>query len=163
MDGGSYYASILRGEIDDPDDHSIKRNVSSNPLTGCRRSKHTEKTVDRFNNTSPGSYEPISRFYRLTKEGLSRVIRAGTVPSRGGHTASRPIHPVKNRCITVREAGRIQSFPDWFQFNPTKWHGLRQVGIAVPPLLARAVGVSIKTVIDEKDDLQKEVKINGSK
>lgn len=146
---GSHYSKILRGEIDDPDDHSIKRNVSSKTLTGCRRSKHTEKIVERFKNTIPGSYESISRFYRLTKEGVSNALRAGTVTSHGGHTAPRPIHPVKNRCITVREAARLHSFPDWFQFDPTIWHGFRQVGNSVPPLLARAIGTSIMSAIKE--------------
>ena len=145
---GSVYSRILRGKIDDPDDRSIKRNVSSKILTGCRRSLHTENTVGRFNNTTPGSYESISRFYRLTKDGVSHVIRSGTGSSHGSYTAPRPIHPVRPRCITVREAARLHSFPDWFQFNPTIWHGFRQVGNSVPPLLARAVGASVKKAID---------------
>jgi DNA (cytosine-5)-methyltransferase 1 len=145
---GSWYSKILRGEIDDPHDHSMKRDSKGKALTGCRRSLHTKETVDRFARTIPGSYEPISRFYRLTKDGMSKVLRAGTGRSYGAFTAPRPIHPVTPRCITVREAARLQSFPDWFQFDSTIWHGFRQVGNSVPPLLARAVGASVKKAID---------------
>jgi DNA (cytosine-5)-methyltransferase 1 len=43
----------------------------------------------------------------------------------------------------VREAARLHSYPDWFRFHVTKWHGFRQIGNSVPPLLARAVASKI--------------------
>ena len=39
----------------------------------------------------------------------------------------------------MREAARLHSYPDWFRFHATKWHGFRQIGNSVPPYLARAV------------------------
>ena len=45
--------------------------------------------------------------------------------------------------ITVREAARLSSFPDWFRVHATQWHGLRQLGNAVPPLMAKAIGSTI--------------------
>ena len=53
------------------------------------------------------------------------------------------IHPWKNRTITVREATRFQSFPDSFEFKGSMTSQFRQVGNAVPPLLAKALGKSI--------------------
>ena len=45
--------------------------------------------------------------------------------------------------ITVREAARLHSYPDWFRFHATKWHGFRHIGNSVPPLLARAVAACL--------------------
>lgn len=57
-------------------------------------------------------------------------------------------HYKENRVPTVRESARIQSFPDSFEFIGIKTSQLKQVGNAVPPLLARAVGESIKTMLE---------------
>ncbi|MBQ7007583.1 MAG: DNA cytosine methyltransferase [Ruminococcus sp.] len=53
------------------------------------------------------------------------------------------MHPFLNRAITVREAARIQSFPDTFRFYGTKTSQMKQVGNAVPPLLAQAIAKAI--------------------
>ena len=49
------------------------------------------------------------------------------------------IHPYENRGISVREAARLQSFPDTFTFEGSLMHIQQQIGNAVPPLLAKAV------------------------
>jgi DNA (cytosine-5)-methyltransferase 1 len=139
----SGYARLLRGEARDPEDVSHEGPTDGRKLTGCLRTVHTPDTVERFARTEPGSSEPVSRFYRLSKEGLCPTLRAGSDRSRGSFTAPRPIHPTQARCITVREGARLHSFPDWFRFNATVWHGFRQVGNSVPPMLARAVGRAV--------------------
>lgn len=53
-------------------------------------------------------------------------------------------HPFLNRAITPREAARIQSFPDDYIFYGTKCSVCKQIGNAVPPLLGKAIGESIK-------------------
>lgn len=144
----SEYASVLRGELSDDQDKSEKRSRNGNDLGGCLRTAHTKETIRRFRATEPGSSEPVSRYYRLSKGGLSPTIRAGTGPAQGSFMAARPIHPVDDRCITVREAARLHSFPDWFSFHPTKWHGFRQIGNSVPPRLARAIAQSIARALN---------------
>jgi len=57
-------------------------------------------------------------------------------------------HYKENRVPTVRESARIQSFPDNFEFIGIKTSQLKQVGNAVPPLLAKAVGDSIRTMLE---------------
>ncbi len=69
---------------------------------------------------------------RLKEDGVAATITTRfDTPSSGLFT-----HPVLNRCLTVREAARIQSFPDSFIFHGTKFSQMKQVGNAVPPLLA---------------------------
>ena len=66
--------------------------------------------------------------------------------SKGGH---RFIHPRIPRSITVREAARLQSFPDEFVFPVAQTSAYRQIGNAVPPLVARALGTAlVETVFD---------------
>lgn len=55
----------------------------------------------------------------------------------------RYLHPAQNRPITHREAARLQSFPDSFAFRGSKVEIARQIGNAVPPLLAQAVATSV--------------------
>lgn len=60
-------------------------------------------------------------------------------------------HYKENRVPTVRESARIQSFPDDFEFIGIKTSQLKQVGNAVPPLLAKALGKSIIDVLERSD------------
>ena len=140
LDGGSEYARRLRGDLDDPDDYSYRRVVSPDTLTGCLRARHNDLSRSRFANQPPGTTEPVSRFYKLSPDGISNTLRAGTASDHGAFSAPRPIHPVEPRCITVREAARLHSFPDWFRFHRTIWHGFREIGNAVAPFVGQAVG-----------------------
>jgi DNA (cytosine-5)-methyltransferase 1 len=135
----SQYARKLRCLDLDPDDYSYQRKFDPNLLTSSLRTEHTNASRARFEATLPGKTESISRFRKLHPDGLCNTLRAGTDSARGAHTSPRPIHPYLPRVITVREAARLHSYPDWFRFHATKWHGCRQIGNSVPPLLARAV------------------------
>jgi DNA (cytosine-5)-methyltransferase 1 len=61
----------------------------------------------------------------------------------------RYLHPQQHRPITHREAARLQSFPDSFVFLGSKIQIARQIGNAVPPLLAYAVAASVKLILPE--------------
>lgn len=60
------------------------------------------------------------------------------------------IHPIQDRAISVREAARLQSFPDSFRFSGTKDQQYQQVGNAVPPMLAKALAESVVDALDSK-------------
>jgi DNA (cytosine-5)-methyltransferase 1 len=150
----SAYAKILRGEVRDPQNKSAMHRTNCNGLGGCLRTLHTSETVKRFKSTKQGQTETVSRFYRLAKNGVAPTLRAGTGADQGSFMAPRPIHPFQHRCITVREGARLQSFPDWFRFHPTKWHGFRQVGNSVPPRLARAVARSVWRALEIESSVE---------
>ncbi len=137
------YARRLRSVEADGDDFSHPRAFDKGVLTASLRTIHTPLSMQRFMGTSAGSTEPISRFHKLDPSGLCNTLRAGTDSARGAFTSPRPIHPFLPRVITVREAARLHSYPDWFRFHMTKWHGFRQIGNSVPPLLGRAVARQI--------------------
>lgn len=139
----SFYTQILRGELFEPENLSYPRLWNPQMLTSSMRTQHKENCIRRFEATLPNEQDPISHLRRLDLNGLCHTLRAGTGDERGSYTSPRPIHPTLPRVISVREAARLHSFPDWFRFHQTKWHGFRQVGNAVPPLLARAVGRQI--------------------
>lgn len=106
-------------------------------------SQHTPQSKMKFLSTEPGTVEKTSRFFKLSPSGLCNTLRAGTTSDKGAHTAPRPIHYLEPRCITIREAARLHTFPDWFQFHRTIWHGFREIGNAVIPLLAKSLGEEI--------------------
>lgn len=139
----SDYAAILRGLRTLEDDYAYQRIYDPQLLSSSRRTKHSSQSRQRFAATPVGHREKISRFDKLHPEGVCTTLRAGTDQHKGSFTSPRPIHPTKPRCITVREAARLHSYPDWFRFHVTKWHGFRQVGNSVPPLLAKAVAAEI--------------------
>ncbi|MBE9221634.1 DNA cytosine methyltransferase [Cyanobacterium stanieri LEGE 03274] len=106
-------------------------------------SNHTEKSKQRFQSLSPGKKDQISRFLKLSPNGLCNTLRAGTSSDKGSYTAPRPIHYQQARCITVREGARLHTFPDWFLFHETIWHGFREIGNAVIPIFAKTLGDEI--------------------
>jgi DNA (cytosine-5)-methyltransferase 1 len=57
------------------------------------------------------------------------------------------IHPTQNRSLTPREAARVQSFPDWFEFPIARTHQFRLIGNAVPPLVSEAVGTAVRSYL----------------
>lgn len=144
------YAQQLRGLNIDPTDFGYAREFDHTILTSSLRTAHTELSMQRFMATEHGKTEPISRFRKLPPNGLCNTLRAGTDSARGAFTSPRPIHPFLPRVITVREAARLHSYPDWFRFHMTKWHGFRQIGNSVPPLLGRAVASEIMKALGVK-------------
>lgn len=143
----SLYARRMRGQATDPSNFGYRRSFDPNLLTSSLRTEHTALSQQRFLATENGNTEPISRFKKLHPQGFCNTLRAGTDSARGAFTSPRPIHPFLPRVITVREAARLHSYPDWFRFHTTKWHGFRQIGNSVPPLLGRAVASQIMTAL----------------
>jgi DNA (cytosine-5)-methyltransferase 1 len=139
----SLYAKEMKCLTNDAWHFGYVRNWNPTLLTSSARTEHSVISKRRFSETREGETEPVSRFYKLSSQGISNTLRAGTDGARGAFTSPRPIHYELDRCVTVREMARLHGFPDWFRFNITKWHGARQIGNSVPPPLARAVAAQV--------------------
>lgn len=84
------------------------------------------------------------RYGRVDPDGLASTILTKCDPHWGAF-----IHYEQDRSFTVREAARIQSFPDHFVFTGSQGQQFAQVGNAVPPLLAEAVGETLCSILME--------------
>ncbi|MBA4352513.1 MAG: DNA (cytosine-5-)-methyltransferase [Rhodobacter sp.] len=96
--------------------------------TGMKRAKRSDHT---------------KRYGRMSWNGLSCTVLTKCDIHWGAY-----IHPEQNRAISVREAARLQAFPDSFEFHGSKTDQYVQIGNAVPPLLGRAIGLAVRKVIE---------------
>jgi DNA (cytosine-5)-methyltransferase 1 len=70
------------------------------------------------------------------------------------------IHPTQNRSLTPREAARVQSFPDWFEFPVARTHQFRVIGNAVPPLVGEAIGLAVKSYLETAMKSTRQIKVS---
>lgn len=87
------------------------------------------------------------RYGRMTWDGLSCTVLTKCDIHWGAY-----IHPEQDRAISVREAARLQAFPDWFEFQGSRTDQYIQVGNAVPPMLGRAIGQTVVDLIAEANE-----------
>ena len=121
------------------DENAIRLFNEAGMVSGCLGTRHTPEVAARYARLKHGQQDKISKSVRLKPDGLCPTLRAGTAADKGSYQAVRPIHPTTARVITPREGARLQGFPDWFQFAPSKWHSFRQIGNSVSPFVAEAV------------------------
>lgn len=69
-----------------------------------------------------------------------------------GNAHSNYFHPLYNRIPSIRESARLQSFPDCFNFRGSRGSKYKQIGNAVPPLLAKAIADKVKLILEENED-----------
>ena len=86
-----------------------------------------------------------SAFKRLAEDSVSVTIDTG-------NAHSNYFHPICNRIPSVREAARIQSFKDSFNFLGSRSSQYKQIGNAVPPLLAYALATSLKSILNKNEN-----------
>ena len=122
--------------------------------------KTTETAMERFKALQQGqnfhalndslksnTYTDVSRTQNTIYLRLNYDEPSGTVVN---VRKSMWVHPTKDRAISVREAARLQTFPDSFVFCGTKDKQYQQVGNAVPPIMAKAIAKKIANVLNKK-------------
>ncbi|MGH7641460.1 MAG: DNA (cytosine-5-)-methyltransferase [Candidatus Dormibacteria bacterium] len=82
------------------------------------------------------------KYKRMAWDDLGRTITAHM--AKDGYWY---IHPSQDRTLSIREAARLQTFPDWYRFAGHPSHRYRQIGNAVPPLLAEALGRELRLAL----------------
>lgn len=134
----SDYARLMReGSV------SVKNHITT---------QTTETALERFKQIQPGkNFHSLSKKMKSTyskPERTQNTIYLRLEPDAPSGTVvnvrkSMWIHPTLDRAVTVREAARLQSFPDSFEFVGTKDSQFQQVGNAVPPLLAKGIAEKV--------------------
>jgi DNA (cytosine-5)-methyltransferase 1 len=114
-----------------PDDYEIFQLMDSTTLYSTIPEEMRRYKADTFDD----------KYKRLDWDAPSRSITAHI--AKDGYWY---IHPEEHRTITVREAARIQTFPDWFRFAGRRSDAFRQIGNAVPPLLGEAAARAVAPV-----------------
>lgn len=140
-DGFDHWKIIGKGR---PSEYSKALRNSTGTFTGHRITVHRTEIARRFAKVEQGGIDAIGRHVRLTWDGQCPTIRAGTGPDKGSRQAVRPLHPDEDRVITVREAARLQGFPDDYFFHPTLWHSFRMIGNSVSPFMSVAIFKAMK-------------------
>lgn len=100
---------------------------------------HSARIIQRYRSLEFGERDPKTRINKLHPKKPSFTIIVGSDKGGGkGH-----VHPFEPREVSPRESARIQTFPDWWAFSGTSRHPIRQVGNAVPPVMAAIIGREI--------------------
>lgn len=141
-------------------DYQHKLREGSDILFNHKATNHNEVALEKLSLIPPegdksflpkelhGKQKFATTWSRLVWDKPSPTIDTRfDTPSNGRNS-----HPVLNRAITPREAARIQSFPDDFIFYGPKTSICRQIGNAVPPMLAKAIGEHIKKMYEREND-----------
>ena len=110
------------------------------------RCEFNSQRISELYEEKVGSKSPIHRYHVLNPNEPSTTILAHLYKD-----GNRFIHydAMQCRTITVREAARIQSFPDDFDFIGNRGNAYQMIGNAVPPKLAKAVAESISELLEE--------------
>lgn len=136
-------------------DYQVMMRVGSTKLFNHKASNHKQVAIDKLKLIPPeqgkeclpeemhGKQKFKTTWGRLKWDEVSPTIDTRFDASSNGTNN----HPFLNRAITPREAARIQSFDDRFVFYGSKVYVRKQVGNAVPPLLAKAIADQIYAVL----------------
>jgi DNA (cytosine-5)-methyltransferase 1 len=121
------------------------KNVHNHIIT-----KHDQKTISIISLVPDGgNYKSLPEELRQTRKvNIAWTRYASTKPSLTIDTGHRHhFHYKYNRIPTVRESARLQSFPDDFIFIGSKTSQYKQVGNAVPPIMAKAIASALKNAL----------------
>jgi DNA (cytosine-5)-methyltransferase 1 len=141
------YQSKMRQGVEHPDSHKLFDHITRPVREDDRAAFESMTHKTKYSDLAPEHQRYRNdifddKYKRLDENDLSRTITAHI--AKDGYWY---IHPRQPRTLTVREAARIQSFPDYFRFSGPPSAAFKQIGNAVPPMVAAAVGTSIRSAL----------------
>lgn len=151
------YSDIPYKKDSDLSDYAADMRKGSTSVKNHIATKTTDVALKRFKVIDPGNnFHSLDSSMKNTyskPERTQKTIYLRLDPDKASGTVvnvrkSMWIHPKLDRAISVREAARLQSFPDSFRFIGPKDSQYQQVGNAVPPLLARGMAEHLLTIIE---------------
>ena len=118
-------------------------NIPDDPSINHVRVRHSPEIRKRMAEVPEGK----SLYPNYTETCMKSPWNKPSCTIKGNHGCTN-IHPKEPRCLTARECAALQSFPDDFIFEGSKGSQLLQIGNAVPPLLGKAVGLTVRKMLD---------------
>jgi DNA (cytosine-5)-methyltransferase 1 len=118
---------------------------STNTLTNHQAPSHPQETINKIKNTKPGEpmYDQFKQRIRLHPDQPSPTQVCGGIRPQFQFG-----HPTQPRGLSIRERARLQSFPDNYIFTGGLVQGRVQTGNAVAPMIAKAIGLQIKNLLN---------------
>lgn len=145
--GGRYVINEMRSDYQGKLTWHVARPHSDRDLRDfllLREGENSKQAIARgISLETPYSMESFGDKYKRQ----SREALCSTIVAHLKKDGLMFIHPTQNRSLTPREAARIQSFPDNFNFVGPRGNVYEQIGNAVPPLVGRAIGFAVKKYV----------------
>lgn len=162
---------VYRQSADNPYQQLMR--IGSTGVTCHEAARLSKVNLDRMSHIPPGGNwtdipeellprgmrvarrsDHTKRYGRVDPDGLASTILTKCDPHWGAY-----FHYEQDRAFTVREAARLQSFPDTYAFSGSRVEQYEQVGNAVPPLLGAAVGRAIADVLENSSKAERKIKV----
>jgi DNA (cytosine-5)-methyltransferase 1 len=132
---------------------------NSESLTSHQAANHSKKLIERISHVPDGGskddipehLQPSSGYHNSYSRLKSDEPAVAITSNMSKPSSARCVHPFQDRGLTPREGARLQTFPDHYEFLGTLGAIRKQIGNAVPPYLAEAVGYYLREAVFGRD------------
>lgn len=147
------YQRLMRDRVDSSDSRKLFDHITRPVREDDRAAFESMTHKTRYSDLAPELQRYRKdifddKYKRLDENDLCRTITAHI--AKDGYWY---IHPRQARTLTIREAARVQSFPDDFRFSGPPSAAFKQIGNAVPPMVGEAIGSAVREALDSKDSV----------
>lgn len=128
-------------------------------VTGHKAARHDDNMVEMISHISdggdrseiPDELQPSSGYHNSYSRLKSDEPAVAITSNMSKPSSARCIHPFQDRGLTPREGARLQTFPDYYEFEGGLVSIRQQIGNAVPPYLGEAIGYYLKQAVYDRE------------